>query len=340
MHMADALVSPEVALIGGIAAIGASAYSIRQIKHEEDFEKKVPLMGVVGAFVFAAQMVNFTIPGTGSSGHICGGVLLSAILGPEAGFLSILSILIIQSLFFGDGGILALGCNVVNMGLFGCFIGYKLFFRNVTKNSYSKSNIFLGSIGASIIGLQAGALGVVIETMLSNITELPATTFLLFMQPIHLVIGLIEGIITGMILNFVYSSRPDILENAAVNKNSFSISLKRIGLIFLICSVIIGGGISLFASSNPDGLEWSILNVTGSEELENSDGIHGTVSKIQEKTSIMPDYNLDIINEDNFGQVCAGIIGVFITLIFIVVLGYLFKKKKYITTVNGNRNEY
>ena len=92
-------------------------------------------MGVVGAFVFAAQMINFSIPGTGSSGHITGGVLLAAILGPEAGFLSLVSILIVQCLFFGDGGLLALGCNIINMVFFSCFIGYK-FIKKFSGRAY------------------------------------------------------------------------------------------------------------------------------------------------------------------------------------------------------------
>ena len=124
MHMSDALISPAVAGVMATASTGLIAYSVYKTKDELE-EKKIPLMGVMGAFVFAAQMINFSIPGTGSSGHITGGVLLAAILGPEAGFLSLVSILTVQCLFFGDGGLLALGCNIINMGFFSCFIGYK-----------------------------------------------------------------------------------------------------------------------------------------------------------------------------------------------------------------------
>ena len=124
MHMSDALISPAVAGVMATASTGLIAYSVYKTKDELE-EKKIPLMGVMGAFVFAAQMINFSIPGTGSSGHITGGVLLAAILGPEAGFLSLVSILIVQCLFFGDGGLLALGCNIINMVFFSCFIGYK-----------------------------------------------------------------------------------------------------------------------------------------------------------------------------------------------------------------------
>ena len=124
MHMADALLSPAVAGTMYACSTAVAAYSVTKIRKEDD-QTKIPTMGIMGAFVFAAQMINFSIPGTGSSGHITGGVLLAAILGPEAGFLSLVSILIVQCLFFGDGGLLALGCNIINMGFFSCFIGYK-----------------------------------------------------------------------------------------------------------------------------------------------------------------------------------------------------------------------
>ncbi len=123
MHMADALISPAVGGTMMAAAACVGAYSIKRIKYDLD-EKKIPLMGVMGAFVFAAQMINFAIPGTGSSGHIGGGILLAILLGPYAGFLAMASVLLIQALFFGDGGLLAYGCNLINLGFFTCFIAY------------------------------------------------------------------------------------------------------------------------------------------------------------------------------------------------------------------------
>ena len=113
----------------------------------------------MGAFVFAAQMINFTIPGTGSSGHIAGGILLSAILGPYAAFLTMISILLIQALFFGDGGLLAIGCNIINMGFFSCLIGYKLIYSKIISKGYSKKRIFAASILGATIGLQFGSFG-------------------------------------------------------------------------------------------------------------------------------------------------------------------------------------
>ena len=114
MHMADALVSPAVAGTAGAVAVALIAVASKKVKKIER-DDIVPMMGVLGAFVFAAQMINFSIPGTGSSGHIIGGILLAALIGPWAAFITLCSVLIIQCLIFADGGMMALGCNIINM---------------------------------------------------------------------------------------------------------------------------------------------------------------------------------------------------------------------------------
>ena len=122
MHMADALLSPAVG--GAMIAVSACSigYAIKKVESSDVGEKKLPLMAVSGAFVFAAQMINFTIPATGSSGHIGGGMLLAGILGGFPALLTIAAVLIIQCLFFADGGLLALGANIFNMGVIPCLI--------------------------------------------------------------------------------------------------------------------------------------------------------------------------------------------------------------------------
>src|SRR5699024_11096918 len=111
-------------------------------------------------FVFAAQMINFTIPGTGSSGHICGGMLLSAILGPQAGFLTMIGVLLIQCLLFADGGLLALGANIWNMAFYGCFLGGMVIWRLIMKRGMTKKKIITASILGSVLTLQFGAFSV------------------------------------------------------------------------------------------------------------------------------------------------------------------------------------
>lgn len=290
MHMADALISP---LVGGtmlVATVGVAAYSIKKIQNEMD-EKKIPLMGVMGAFIFASQMINFTIPATGSSGHIGGGLILAILLGPYAGFLTIASVLAIQALFFADGGLLAYGCNVFNMGFFSCFIAYPLIYKVFMKKGYSTRKILIASILTAVIGLQMGAFGVVLETLFSGKTELPFGTFVLLMQPIHLAIGTVEGLVTAAIVTFIWKSRPEIIGKSASGEAIGNVSIKKVVAALIIVAAITGVGLSQFASSNPDGLEWALIKTAGTAELESSDGIHQQLSDLQNKTAFLPDYS-------------------------------------------------
>ena len=163
MHMADALLAPTVAAAMYAASGVAAGVSVHRLK-KEDEPQKLPAMAVSAALVFAGQMINYTIPGTGSSGHMCGGMLLSAILGPEAGFLSMIVILAIQCLFFGDGGLMALGANVWNMAFYGCFVGYYLIWRPILRGRWfgngrgaQRSRIIAASLLGCITTLQLGA---------------------------------------------------------------------------------------------------------------------------------------------------------------------------------------
>ncbi len=291
MHMADALISPAGGGAMWVATAGMAAYAAKKVQNDLD-DRKIPLMGVLGAFVFAAQMINFTIPGTGSSGHLGGGLLLAILLGPQAAFLTITSILTIQALFFADGGILALGCNIFNMGFLACFIGYPLIYKPLTGENPSQGRLFIASVLAAVIGLQLGAFGVVLETFFSGISELPFSTFVLLMQPIHLAIGLIEGLVTAAIVMFVMKESPEILQKTAKGQPFGAIAIKGVLVALLIAAMLTGGALSWFASANPDGLEWSIAGVIGADELKAPEGIHSFFAELQEKTAFLPDYNL------------------------------------------------
>ena len=290
MHMADALVSPAVAGTMIVLSGAAAAYSVYEVRKEDD-PKKIPVMGVMGAFVFAAQMINFTIPGTGSSGHLCGGMMLSALLGPCAGFLTMIGVLLIQCLFFADGGLLALGCNVWNMAFYGCFIGALFIWRPIMQRGVSKKSITLASVLGCVLTLQLGAFSVTLETLASGITELPFSVFVGVMQPIHLAIGLVEGLITAAVLCFVHEARPELLwgvEKSAVKDGRMS--FKKTLVVLAVCAALTGGILSLFASSHPDGLEWSMEKVAGTTELEADGGVYESAAGIQEATSFLPDY--------------------------------------------------
>jgi cobalt/nickel transport system permease protein len=323
--MADALVAPAVAGTMYVCSAAAAAYSVKKVRLDTD-TKKVPVMGIMGAFVFATQMINFTIPGTGSSGHLCGGLLLSALLGPYAGFLTMIGVLLIQCLLFADGGLLAFGCNIWNMAFYGCFIGALLIWKPMMKKGMSRTKIIIASIVGCVLTLQLGAFSVTLETLASGITELPFTTFVAAMQPIHLAIGLVEGLITAAVLVFVYEARPELLYcSTEEERNAGKFSFKNTMAILAVVVVVIGGLLSQVASSNPDGLEWSIERLTGSTELESTaSGIYQTAESIQEVTSLFPDYAFKG-SESALGTTFSGIMGSLVVVVICIGACYLFK---------------
>jgi cobalt/nickel transport system permease protein len=344
MHMADALLSPAVGGAMWAAAAGTIAFCSSRVNKEID-DRKVPLMGVLGAFLFAAQMINFTIPATGSSGHLGGGLLLAVLLGPYAAFLTIASVLMIQALFFADGGLLALGCNIFNLGVFPAFIAYPLIYRPLAGNNPSTAKIAVASIAAAVVGLQLGAFSVVLETALSGISALPFTAFVAIMQPIHLAIGIVEGVVTAIIVGFVYKARPDIFTGSEKVKHGV---MKSVVPAFLALALVTGGFVSWFASEQPDGLEWSINKVTGKEGIAGPKaGIHDSLAGIQEKLALLPGYNfkkkVDKNTEESdsrLGTSLAGAGGALLTLGLAVLVGFVLRKKQQLAARKLHSHEH
>ncbi len=346
MHMADALLAPAVAATMYVASGAAAGVSIHKLK-KDDEPQKLPTMAVTAALVFAGQMINYTIPGTGSSGHMCGGMLLSALLGPQAGFLSMIVILAIQCLFFADGGLMALGANVWNMAFYGCFVGYYLIWRPIMRSRWfgegkgaQRARIIAASIIGCVVTLQLGAFSVVLETSLSGITELPFGAFVALMQPIHLAIGLVEGLITSAVLVFVFESRPELLREVDASEGQGKRSLKATIAILAVVALIVGGGLSLLASGNPDGLEWALFGNAEEGYAENmgldeedfglSSAAADTAGSIQESTSFLPDYAFPG-SDSAAGTTVSGIVGsamVAGAALLICLAGGFFRKKK------------
>jgi len=344
MHMADALLSPAVGATMWAGSLAMLGYSSKKLNDTID-NKTIPLMGVMGAFIFAAQMINFTIPGTGSSGHLGGGVILSVLLGPYAAFIVMASILTVQALFFADGGLLALGCNIWNLGIYPCFLVYPLIYKPISGDGTGATRLSVAAIVSALVALQLGAFSVVLETLLSGKSELPFSSFVLLMQPIHLAIGLVEGVVTAGVVNYVKNARPEILEGSRVSHPiAGGISLTYILIVFLILAVITGGAFSWFASTHPDGLEWSIEKITGKTELaEQARGITIVLKEIQEKTAFLPDYSFKSTGKEDAeteqpptwpgidaGTSLSGVVGGTIVLGLVLLIGLgirSFKKR-------------
>lgn len=341
MHMADALLSPAIGATLWAASAGTLAWCSRRLRGDGR-DHLVPLMGVLGAFVFAAQMINFTIPATGSSGHIGGGLLLSILLGGPAAFIVIASVLTVQALFFADGGLLALGANIFNLGVFPCLVAYPLIYRPLVKAagpSPSRNRLALITILATVIGLQLGALGVVMETQLSGISSLPLGTFLLLMQPIHLAIGLVEGLATATIVAFIHGARPDLIAIDRAGGRASAGFPTRVVALFVFLAMATGGLFSWFASSHPDGLEWSIEQVTGHREVEAEGDLHRTLARLQQRVAPMPDYTFPATEEASgaeepawpavdAGTSAAGVLGGLATLVLVLAVGLALRPRR------------
>lgn len=336
MHMADALVSPTVGGAFAILAAGAVVFSSAQLKKRTD-DRSIPLMGVLGAFLFTAQMINFSIPGTGSSGHLGGGMLLAILLGPHAALLTMTSVLVVQALFFADGGLLALGCNIFNMGMIPAYLVYPLVYRRMTGGVPSSVRLKVAIIVSAMVTLQLGPASVVLETVLSGVSALPFTTFLLLMQPIHALIGIMEGIITAAVVSLVWQARPEIKPSATPAAESPGHALRTVMMAFAVAAVLTGGVFSLFASAKPDGLEWAIQRVVGQNGVQaGGTRVHALLEATQERFAMLPDYSFKTVaapakaaeGAERAGTAVAGLIGGLVTMLVLMLGGLALKKAR------------
>ena len=256
MHMADALLSPAVgAGFYGVssATVAWSAWSLRR----EADSRLVPTMGVLGAFVFAAQTINFAIPGTGSSGHLAGGMLLAAVLGPSAAFLVMTSVLAVQCFLFADGGLLALGANVFNLAFYPCFLGLPLA-TALAGRAPSPVRRSLALAAGALVSVELGALSVAAQTVASGNTGLGFGTFAALMAGIHLPIGLVEGFATATVVLFLRRLRPESAAPAGGDVDRRSRAWRRtLGGVGL-AAALTAGVLAWFSSARPDGREWSL----------------------------------------------------------------------------------
>jgi cobalt/nickel transport system permease protein len=208
LHIPDGFLSLPVSLITWVASIGLIAVCLNRVQAEYK-ERTVPLMGVCAAFIFAAQMINFPIPG-GSSGHLLGGTLAGALLGPWAGSLVMTVVFIVQSLLFQDGGLTVLGANIFNMGLIGTFGGYYLY-RTIRGslgiNSWRSMAVASGI--AAWTSVVVAALVCAIQLGLSG--TIPMGVALTAMLGWHVIIGIGEALITVATLSYIWRTRPDLL---------------------------------------------------------------------------------------------------------------------------------
>lgn len=297
MHLGNGIICPITGIpmlaIAGVSAIWALK------KARKDFKKEnIPQTAALTAFVFALQMINFTIPSTGSSGHIIGAVLLSALLGPYAAFLAMCAILTVQAVFFADGGLMALGCNIFNMGFLACFVVYPLVYKPLVDNKKYALGAFLSSVAA----LQLGSVAVVAEAYLSGSITSNIASFAALMQGIHLAIGAAEGLFTAAVVYAVMNGkiRQSILTS-----------------VFSVSALVIGAFLAQYASQKPDGLEWSLLKMSDSMVMQTQGVLYSIAESIQAKTSVLAQIQ----------PIAANVSGIIITALLMAAVGYMLSYK-------------
>jgi len=302
MHIPDGFLNLYVSVICWV--ITAITISMAVSRTNKSLgEKQVPLMGVMAAFIFAAQMINFPVAG-GTSGHLLGGALAAIMLGPWAGMLVMTAVIAVQALLFQDGGLLVMGANILNMGLVTCAIGYGLY-RSVSGGSRMLKLSVAGI--AAWLSVMAGAFFTAIQLWLSGTSHLqvviPAMLF------VHTFIGLGEAIITVAALSFVLQTRPDLLgENSESAKGSKGWVVAGIALSLIVIFL------SPLASTNPDGLNRVAMNL-------------GFINTAQVGTGPLARYTVPFLANASASKIVAGILGAIVVLGLAIFAGRSLQKK-------------
>jgi cobalt/nickel transport system permease protein len=302
LHIPDGFLNLAVSAIFWIVTIALLALATRRTQNELG-ERQIPLMGLMAAFIFAAQMINFPVAG-GTSGHLLGGALAAIVLGPWAGMLVMASVIALQALLFQDGGLLVMGANIFNMGLLTALIGFGLY-RSVVKQNRRVRLVVAGV--AAWLSVMAGALATALQLWLSGTS--PLAIVMPAMLGVHTLIGIGEALITAAALAFIMQTRPGLLEAKEVQS--------RGGRGWVVAGLVIALIVVLFAplaSANPDGLE----------RVAQDFGFIG--SGIQAPFEILPNYTVPILGETSLSTIVAGVIGALIVAAVAVGVGRLLRR--------------
>jgi cobalt/nickel transport system permease protein len=303
LHIPDGFLSVVIALTFWVVTAAVVGLSISKTNKSLG-EKQVPLMGIMAAFIFAAQMLNFPVLG-GTSGHFLGGALAAIVLGPWAGILVMTAVIALQGLLFQDGGLLAMGANIFNMGLLTAMIGYGLYRSVLNQNK----TIRLGVAGAAAwLSTVASALVASLQLWLSGATQLQIVVPA--MLCVHVLIGLGEAVVTVAALAFILQTRPDLLDSQAVADKGGR-GWVVVGVLVSLLAVLL----SPLASADPDGLE-RVAEDMGFLRL-------GQSAPYQ----ILPDYTIPFLGGTALSTIAAGAVGALVLLGLMIVLGNALRRK-------------
>lgn len=307
MHAPDGFLNAGTAIATGAVSAGTIGVALRQTR-EQLSDKQIPLAGVSAAFIFAAQMFNFPVA-AGTTGHLLGGALAAVLLGPSMGALVVTVVVVVQALAFADGGLTALGYNVLNMAVVTAFGGYAIFRLLRRVLPANATGIIVATAIASGLSVVLSATAFSIEWLFGATAPVPFDTVFGSMVGVHLLIGIGEAVLSGLAVGAVLASRPDLvygardLDRAAladrppVGLRGFAIGGVLVALLFAVV-------VSQFAAPDPDGLE-RVAGDTGFLESAQDHALGG---------SVFADYATAGIGNETLSLAVAGVVGVVITL--------------------------
>ena len=300
MHIPEGMLSGPVTAVTGLGAAGTVGYAVAWIRKHMD-QRKVVLMAVLGALIFALQMLNFPVQ-AGTSGHFAGGALAGIILGPWPAAVVLTAVLAVQALLFADGGVIALGANVLNLGIVAPFLGYAVY-NAIAKLIDSKAGRVGGSFVAAWLSIVVAAGAVAIQLGLSGTANFGVA--MVAMVGTHALIGVGEGLITAALVSYLLVVRPDLLKG---DISSTGTKPMRSVIVTLAAVAVLAAGFSFVASSFPDGLEFVYFE----------QGV-GDVAAVETAPSLvgdggpLADYGVAGMDNEALGSAIAGVVGLTVT---------------------------
>ncbi|MCX5448603.1 energy-coupling factor ABC transporter permease [Streptomyces libani] len=354
MHVPDGFINAPVSAATGVVAAVAVAVSLRGARRElagagpvgaAAAERTAPLAGLVAAFIFAVQMLNFPVA-AGTSGHLLGGALAAILVGPYTGVLCVSVVLLMQGVLFADGGLTALGVNITDMAIVTTVVAYALFRGLVKVLPRKRRSITVASFAAALLSVPAAAVAFTALYAVGGTADVPIGKVFTAMVGVHLLIGIGEAAITALTVGAVIAVRPDLVYGARGLTKPLELrtsplaapadepapeaapapvpaaaapaparrSVRRVWLAGLAAALVCAGGLSYYASANPDGLE----------KVAHDHGIDAKTEDHAAKDSPLADYGVKDITDPRLSGGLAGVIGVGATLavgtgVFVVV---------------------
>ncbi|MFE6766477.1 energy-coupling factor ABC transporter permease [Streptomyces sp. NPDC057689] len=324
MHVPDGFINAPVSAVTGVVAAGAVAVSLRGARRELN-ERTAPLAGLVAAFIFAVQMLNFPVA-AGTSGHLLGGALAAILVGPYTGVLCISVVLLMQGILFADGGLTALGVNVLDMGVVTTVVAYALFRGLLGVLPRTRRSVTAASFVAALVSVPAAACAFTLIYWVGGTTDIPIGKVFTAMVGVHVLIGIGEALITALTVGAVVAVRPDLVHGAKGLTAPLKLrvdgelvdapaptpepapahrSTRGLWATGLVTALVLAGFVSFYASANPDGLE----------KVATDKGIDKEAKEHAAKDSPLADYGVKDVSNARLSGGLAGVIGVGATLV-------------------------